>query len=121
MQPTRLRDCNGGACCGRILSLNHSTLIVVCETRGAENGEPNLTRTAATQRQPTAVNLRPSLAKRSMFGVLTFVACCGCRISGYQAVDERCELFGGIFLKEVSGALDYGVWLIFGTGHTFLK
>ena len=45
MQPRRVRDCNGGAFCGRILSLNHSTLIVVCETRGAENRKPSLTPT----------------------------------------------------------------------------
>jgi hypothetical protein len=41
-------DCNGGACCGQILSPNHSTPIVICETRGAENRTPCLTPTTAS-------------------------------------------------------------------------
>ena len=52
---------------------------------------------------------------------LTLTFGCVYRISGYQAVDERCESLGGVFLEEVTGAFDDGVWLTFGAGHAFLK
>ena len=42
-------------------------------------------------------------------------------INSDQVVDERCELFGGVFLKEVSGVLDDGVWLTFSSRYPFLK
>ncbi len=42
MQPTRFMDCSCGACSGESRFLNHSTLIVICETRAAENRKPNL-------------------------------------------------------------------------------
>ena len=38
-----------------------------------------------------------------------------------QTVDELREFFGSVFLQEMSGTLDDGVWLAFGTGHTFLE
>ena len=41
--------------------------------------------------------------------------------SSDQIVDELSELFGGIFLQEVSGTLDDGVWLTFSAGQQLLK
>jgi hypothetical protein len=37
-----------GACCGESRSLNHSTLIIICETREAENQKPDLTLATAS-------------------------------------------------------------------------
>ena len=66
MHPPLLRDCSGRACCGESRSLNHSTLIVICEAREAENREPSLTPATAGSRRvgPFQLGDGPYLLRR---------------------------------------------------------
>ncbi len=45
-------DCDDGACCDQILSINHSAPIVICETSGAETRKPSLTPAPPARRPP---------------------------------------------------------------------